>query len=69
MDASMIAMLVAGAGVLGVVVWLLAKIGQVLIKVAEALAAAAMVAIAMWLLIKAGVWAIRQAVTRGGGPA
>ncbi|MDQ2881244.1 MAG: FtsK/SpoIIIE domain-containing protein [Actinomycetota bacterium] len=64
MDASMIAMLVAGAGVLGVVVWVLAKIGQVLIKVAEALAAAAVVAIAVWLVIKAGVWAIRQAVTR-----
>ncbi len=60
----MIAALVAGAGVLGVVVWLLAKIGQVLIKVAEALAAAAVVAFAMWLLIKGGVWAIRQAVTR-----
>ncbi|MGH3807194.1 MAG: FtsK/SpoIIIE domain-containing protein [Pseudonocardiaceae bacterium] len=60
----MIAELVAGTGVLGVVVWLLAKIGQVLIKVAEALAAAAVVAIAVWFLIKAGVWAIRQAVTR-----
>ncbi len=64
MDASMIAMLVAGTGVLGVVVWVLAKIGQVLIKVAEALAAAAVVALAVWLVIKAGVWAIRQAVTR-----
>ncbi|MGH3933585.1 MAG: FtsK/SpoIIIE domain-containing protein [Pseudonocardiaceae bacterium] len=64
MDVRMIAVLVAGAGVLGVVVWFLAKIGQVLIKVAEALAAAAVVAFAVWLLIKAGVWAIRQAVTR-----
>ncbi|MGH4000336.1 MAG: cell division protein FtsK, partial [Pseudonocardiaceae bacterium] len=64
MDARMIAVLVAGAGVLGVVVWLLAKIGQVLIKVAEALAAAAVVAFVMWLVIKAGMWAIRQAVTR-----
>ncbi|MGH3782130.1 MAG: FtsK/SpoIIIE domain-containing protein, partial [Pseudonocardiaceae bacterium] len=64
MDVGMIAVLVAGAGALGIVVWSLAKIGQVLIKVAEALAAAAVVALAMWLLIKAGVWAIRQAVTR-----
>ncbi len=64
MDVRMIAVLVAGAGVLGVVVWSLAKIGQVLIKVAEALAAAAVVAFAVWLVIKAGVWAIRQAVTR-----
>ncbi|MBV9444677.1 MAG: cell division protein FtsK [Streptosporangiaceae bacterium] len=60
----MIAMLVAGAGVLGVLVWVLAKIGQALIKVAEALAAAAVVAFAGWLLVKVGVWAIRQAVTR-----
>jgi DNA segregation ATPase FtsK/SpoIIIE, S-DNA-T family len=64
MDASMIAMLIASTAVLGIVVWLLAKIGQVLIKVAEALAAAAVVAIAVWLVIMAGVWAIRQAVTR-----
>jgi hypothetical protein len=63
MDAHMIAMLVAGATVLGVVVWVLAKIGQVLIKVAETLAAAAVVAFAVWLVIKAGVWAIRQAFT------
>jgi DNA segregation ATPase FtsK/SpoIIIE, S-DNA-T family len=64
MDIRMIAALVAGAGVLGVVVWLLAKIGQVLIKVAEVLAAAAVVAFAVWLVVKAGVWAVRQAFTR-----
>ncbi|MGH3809195.1 MAG: FtsK/SpoIIIE domain-containing protein, partial [Pseudonocardiaceae bacterium] len=64
MDVGMIAELVAGAGVLGILVWVLAKIGQVLIKVAEALAAAAVAVLAVWLLIKAGVWAIRQAVTR-----
>jgi S-DNA-T family DNA segregation ATPase FtsK/SpoIIIE len=64
MDVRMIAVLVAGAGALGVVVWLLAKIGQLLIKVAEVLAAAAVVAFTVWLVIKAGVWAIRQAFTR-----
>ncbi|MGH3864554.1 MAG: FtsK/SpoIIIE domain-containing protein [Pseudonocardiaceae bacterium] len=64
MDTRMIVVLVAGAGALGVVVWLLAKIGQFLIKIAEVLAAAAAVAFAVWLVIKAGVWAIRQAVTR-----
>jgi S-DNA-T family DNA segregation ATPase FtsK/SpoIIIE len=42
----------------------LAKVGQALIKVAEALAAAAVVIFALWLMIKAVVWAIRQAVTR-----
>ncbi|MGH3772095.1 MAG: FtsK/SpoIIIE domain-containing protein [Pseudonocardiaceae bacterium] len=45
-------------------VWSLAKIGQALIKVAEALAAAAVVAFAVWLVMKAGVWTIRQAFTR-----
>jgi len=60
----MIAVLVGGAGVVGVVVWLLAKIGQLLVKVAEALAAAAVVAFTVWLVVKAGGWAIRQAVTR-----
>src|SRR5918998_805199 len=64
MDVRMIALLVAGAGLLGVVVWVLAKIGQALITVAEALAAAAVVGLALWLVIKAGMWAIRQAVTR-----
>jgi hypothetical protein len=68
MDAYMIVAVIAGGAALGVIVWVLAKIGQMLIKVAEALAAAAVVAFAIWLLIKAVAWAIRQAVT-GGGPA
>jgi|GEM_PF-210009 len=58
----MIAVLVAGGGVLGVVVWVLAKVGRVLVQVAEALAAAALVFATVWLVIKAVVWAIRQAV-------
>jgi S-DNA-T family DNA segregation ATPase FtsK/SpoIIIE len=64
MDAYLIAGLIAGGAVLGVVVWVLAKIGKALIKVAEELAAAAVVVFALWLVIKAVVWAIRQAVTR-----
>jgi DNA segregation ATPase FtsK/SpoIIIE, S-DNA-T family len=63
MDTHIIAMLVAGTAGLGVVVWVLAKIGQTLIKIAEALAAAAIVAFTVWLVIKAGAWAIRQAFT------
>ncbi len=39
MDAYRIALVIAGAGVLGVVVWVLAKLGKALIKLAEALAA------------------------------
>jgi DNA segregation ATPase FtsK/SpoIIIE, S-DNA-T family len=60
MDAQTIALLIGGGGALGVVVWVLAKIGRALIKIAEALAAAAAVFIALWLMIKAVVWAVRQ---------
>jgi S-DNA-T family DNA segregation ATPase FtsK/SpoIIIE len=63
MDAQTIALLIAGGSALGVVVWLLAKLGQVLIKVAEALAVAAVALITVWMLIKALVWALRQVVT------
>ena len=64
MDAYLIAVVIAGGGVLGVVVWLLAKVGKVLVKITEALVAAAVVFVAVWLVVKAVVWAIRQAVTR-----
>jgi len=47
---------------LGVVVWLLAKVGKVLVTIAEALVAAAVVFLAVWLVVKAMVWVIRQAV-------
>lgn len=63
MNVHMIAVVIAGAGVLGVVVWLLAKAGKVLVKIAEALAAAAVVLLAVWLVVKALVWAMRQTVT------
>jgi S-DNA-T family DNA segregation ATPase FtsK/SpoIIIE len=63
MDTYQIALIMAGGTALGVVVWLLAKLGKALIKIAEALAAAAVVLFAMWLVIKAVVWALRQVVT------
>jgi S-DNA-T family DNA segregation ATPase FtsK/SpoIIIE len=63
MDAQTIALMVAGGGVLGVVVWVLAKIGRALIKIAEALAAAVAVFLALWLMIKALVWALHQMLT------
>jgi hypothetical protein len=56
------AAVIAGAGGLGVV-WLLAKVGQALIKIAEALAAAAVVFLALWLVIKAVRWAWCQTLT------
>jgi len=63
MDAQTIALFVAGGGALGVIVWALAKIGRVLIKMAEALAAAAVVFLTLRLMIKAVAWALRQLLT------
>ena len=63
MDLSTIAAVIAGAGGLGVVVWVLAKVGKTLIKIAEALAAAAAVFLVLWMVIKAVVWALRQTLT------
>ena len=63
MDAQMIAVLIAGGAALGIFVWVLAKLGKALIKIAEALAAAAAVFFAVWLVIKAVLWALRQTVT------
>ncbi|HXT44084.1 MAG TPA: FtsK/SpoIIIE domain-containing protein [Pseudonocardiaceae bacterium] len=55
--------MIAGGGALGVVVWLLAKIGRALIKVVEALAAAAVVLFVAWMMIKGIGWALRQVLT------
>jgi DNA segregation ATPase FtsK/SpoIIIE, S-DNA-T family len=63
MDAHMIAVVIAGGGALGIVVWALAKLGKALITIAEVLAAAAAVFFALWLVIKAVLWALRQTVT------
>ncbi|HEX5403519.1 MAG TPA: FtsK/SpoIIIE domain-containing protein [Pseudonocardiaceae bacterium] len=54
-------LILAGAG-MGVLVWLLAKLGHLLAKFAEAAAAALVVLAALWLLIKALTWSLRQAV-------
>jgi DNA segregation ATPase FtsK/SpoIIIE, S-DNA-T family len=64
MSVQLIAALIAGGAVLGIVVWVLAKIGRALITIAEALAAAAAMFFVLWLLIKGVVWALRQAFTR-----
>ncbi|HEX5143151.1 MAG TPA: FtsK/SpoIIIE domain-containing protein [Mycobacterium sp.] len=63
MDVQMIAVLTAAGAALGIVVWVLAKIGRALIKIAEALAAAAAVLFVLWLVIKALGWAWRQTFT------
>jgi DNA segregation ATPase FtsK/SpoIIIE, S-DNA-T family len=63
MDVQMIAALIAGGAALGIVVWVLAKIGQALIKITEALAAAAAVLFVLWLVVKAVGWAWRQTLT------
>jgi hypothetical protein len=44
-------------------VWVLHKIGKVLVAVAEAMAAAAVVFMALWLLVKGVAWLVKQLVT------
>ena len=63
MDAYLIALVMAGGAALGVVVWVLAKLGKALIKIAEALATAAVVIFTVWLVIKAVGWTLRQVLT------
>jgi DNA segregation ATPase FtsK/SpoIIIE, S-DNA-T family len=63
MDMQTITLLIAGGGVLGVVMWVLAALGKALIKIAEVLAAAAAVFFAVWLVIKTLLWAVRQTLT------
>jgi S-DNA-T family DNA segregation ATPase FtsK/SpoIIIE len=63
MDLHTTAVLIAGGAAVGVLVWVLAKIGHALIKIAEAVAAAAAVVLALWLVIKAILWALRQTLT------
>jgi S-DNA-T family DNA segregation ATPase FtsK/SpoIIIE len=63
MDLSTIAAVIAGATGLGIVVWVLAKLGRALIAMAEALAAAAAVFFALWLVIKSVRWVLRQTFT------
>jgi S-DNA-T family DNA segregation ATPase FtsK/SpoIIIE len=63
MNAYLIALLLGGGAELGVMVWMLAKLGKALIKIDEALAAAAVVIFAVWLAIKAVGWVLRQVLT------
>jgi S-DNA-T family DNA segregation ATPase FtsK/SpoIIIE len=62
MDPFTIAAVIAAAGGLGVVVWVLAKLGKALIKIAEALVEAAAVFFTLWLVIRAVLWALRQTI-------
>jgi S-DNA-T family DNA segregation ATPase FtsK/SpoIIIE len=57
MEAYLIALVLGGGAAPGAVVWMLAKLGKALIKLAEALA---VVLFVVWLVIKAVVWALRQ---------
>jgi S-DNA-T family DNA segregation ATPase FtsK/SpoIIIE len=63
MGAHAIGVVILACGALGVAVWVLAKLGHLLAKVAEAVAAAAVLFLALWLAVKAVMWSLRQAVT------
>lgn len=61
MGAHLPILLVGGLG-LGLLVWLLHRLGRALAAVAEVLAAAAVVFVALWWLAKTLVWLLRQVV-------
>jgi S-DNA-T family DNA segregation ATPase FtsK/SpoIIIE len=63
MELNTTAAVIAGGAALGVLVWVLAKLGKALITMGEALAAAAAVVLALWLMIKAILWSLRPTVT------
>jgi S-DNA-T family DNA segregation ATPase FtsK/SpoIIIE len=61
MDAHTLAVLVLGGAGLGLLVWVLHKLGKALVVIAEAFAAAAVVFVALWWLVK-GVWWLMQQI-------
>jgi DNA segregation ATPase FtsK/SpoIIIE, S-DNA-T family len=63
MDAHTIGVLLVGGAGLGLVVWVLHKIGKALIAMFEAFAAMAVVFVALWWLLKAVAWLFAQVVT------
>ena len=63
MDAHSMGVLLLGGAGLAVVVWVLHKIGKVLVAVAEAVATVAVVFVALWLVVKGVAWLIKQIVT------
>jgi DNA segregation ATPase FtsK/SpoIIIE, S-DNA-T family len=63
MDAHTIGMLLVGGAGLGLLVWVLHKIGKALIALFEALAAMAVVFLALWWLLKTLVGLFTQVVT------
>ncbi|RSN28620.1 cell division protein FtsK [Amycolatopsis sp. WAC 01416] len=63
MNTNGIGFLLIGGGVLGVVVWMLHKLGRALATIAEVLAAAAVVFIALWSAVKLLMWLGKQVFT------
>src|SRR5689334_19517491 len=62
MDAHTVGIVLVGSAGLAVLVWVLHKIGKVLIAVFEALATIAVVFLALWAALKTLVWLARQVV-------
>jgi S-DNA-T family DNA segregation ATPase FtsK/SpoIIIE len=63
MDAHTIGIVLVGGAGLAVLVWVLHKIGKVLLAVFEALATIAVVFLALWAAVKTLVWLARQVLT------
>jgi S-DNA-T family DNA segregation ATPase FtsK/SpoIIIE len=63
MDAHTLGVLVLGGAGLGLLVWVLHKLGKALVVIAEAFAAAVVVFAALWWLIKGVWWLVQQIAT------
>jgi S-DNA-T family DNA segregation ATPase FtsK/SpoIIIE len=62
MDAHTFGILVVGIAGLGLLVWLLHKLGKALVTIAEVVAAAAVVFVALWSLVKLAAWLVKQII-------
>ncbi len=62
MDSHTIGVLVIGVAGLGLLVWLLHKLGKALVTIVEVVAAAAVVFMALWRLVKALSWLVKEII-------
>ena len=62
MDSHTVGVVVIGGAGLGLLVWLLHKLGKALVTIVEVVAAAAVVFMALWRLVKVLSWFVKQIV-------
>ena len=62
MNAHAVGLLIVGGAGLGLLVWLLHKLGKALVAIAEIVTAAAVLFVALWWLVKAVAWLVKEIV-------